>query len=164
MHRFEQDSLSPEPLFNLPTTIGTYDVQVPQISGGMHVHPDGRAVYVANRASDTVDFNGREVFLGGENSIAVFTIDPQTGEPKLVQHADPKSFHIRTFSFDPSGRLMIAASIEDMYVREGNDVRYVPAALSLFRVAGDGKLTFARKYDVELNGRFQWWTGFVGLP
>jgi 6-phosphogluconolactonase (cycloisomerase 2 family) len=164
MHRIEKDSLTAEPLFNVPTTIGTYDVHSSQVAGGIHVHPDGRAVYVANRASGKVDFNGRQVFSGGENNIAVFALDPNTGAPRLIQHADPKSFHIRTFGFDPSGRIMVTASIEDMYVRDGNDVRYVPAALSLFRVGADGQLTFVRKYDIELNGRFQWWTGFVGLP
>ena len=28
----------------------------------------------------------------------------------------------------------------------------------------DGKLDFVRKYDVETNGKFQWWMGMVGLP
>ena len=45
-----------------------------------------------------------------------------------------------------------------------SDLRYVPAALTVFRIADDGKLGFVRKYDVELGGKFQWWTGFVGPP
>jgi hypothetical protein len=48
-------------------------------------------------------------------------------------------------------------------VRDGDNVRHVPAALTVFRVGEDGKLTFARKYDVELGGKFQWWTGLVRL-
>ena len=59
---------------------------------------------------------------------------------------------------------MVAASIVDMSVRDGDNVRYVPAALTVFRIGNDGRLTFVRKYDVELGGKFQWWTGFVGLP
>jgi hypothetical protein len=51
-----------------------------------------------------------------------------------------------------------------MLVRDGNDIRHVPAALSVFRIADDGRLQFARKYDVELGGKFQWWSGLVGLP
>jgi len=39
----------------------------------------------------------------------------------------------------------------------------VPAALTVFRIGGDVKLTFVRKCDVELGGKFQWWTGIVGL-
>jgi hypothetical protein len=49
-------------------------------------------------------------------------------------------------------------------VREGSRVVTVPACLSVFRVDGDGRLDFVRKYDVETNGKFQWWMGMVGLP
>jgi hypothetical protein len=59
---------------------------------------------------------------------------------------------------------LISASIEGRDVRDGDTVRHVPAALSVFRVGEDGRLTFVRKYDVEAgNGNFQWWTGFVEL-
>jgi 6-phosphogluconolactonase len=163
MHRAEGDSLSSEPLFKKRSTVGTYDISFPQAAGGIHVHPNGRTVYVSNRANATVDFNGKKVFAGGENNIAAFSINAQTGEPTLIQNEDPQSFHIRTFSIDPSGRIMVAASIVDMNVRDGDNVRHVPAALTVFRIGEDGKLTFARKYDVELGGKFQWWSGFVGL-
>ena len=84
-------------------------------------------------------------------------------EPTLIQNEDPQSLHIRTFSIDPSGRILVAASIVDMDVRDGDNVRHVPAALTVFRVGEDGKLTFARKYDVALGGKFQWWTGLLRL-
>jgi 6-phosphogluconolactonase len=163
MHRMQGDSLAPEPAYNKTTTVGTYDISFPQAAGAIHVHPNGRTVYVSNRANATVDFNGRRVFRGGENNIAVFSINPGTGEPTLIQNADPQSFHIRTFSIDPSGRILVAASIVDMSVRDGENVRRVPAALTVFRIGADGKLSLARKYDVELGGKFQWWTGFMGL-
>jgi hypothetical protein len=67
-------------------------------------------------------------------------------------------------SIDPGGRILVAAGIVDMSVRDGDNVRHVPAALTVFRIGADGKLTIARKYDVELGGKFQWWTGFVELP
>jgi 6-phosphogluconolactonase len=163
MHRMQGDSLAAEPTYNKSTTVGNYDIHFPQSAGGIHIHPNGRTVYVSNRASVTVDFNGKRVFRGGENNIAVFSINPSTGEPTLIQNADPQSFHIRTFSIDPGGKIMVAASIIDMNVRDGNNVRHVPAALTVFRIGGDGKLTYVRKYDVELGGKFQWWTGLVGL-
>ena len=166
MHTLEGDSLSAVPLWNKPTTVGEYDLYFPQAAGGIHVHPDGRAVYVSNRANATVDFNGHKVFRGGENNIAVFAIDPQTGEPTRIQNAETQSFHVRTFSLDPSGRLLVAASIDGLGVREGDSVRHVPAALSVFRVGADGRLTFVRQYDVPLPapGQFQWWTGFGVMP
>ncbi|HET7159650.1 MAG TPA: beta-propeller fold lactonase family protein, partial [Burkholderiales bacterium] len=128
----------------------------------IHVHPNGRCVYIANRADHTVDFNGQKVFGGGENTISAFAIDATTGEPKLIQHADTHSFHVRTFAFDPSGRLMVSASIKAMNVREGADVKVIPAALSVFRVGADGKLDFVRKYDVDAAGKTHYWMGIVG--
>jgi 6-phosphogluconolactonase len=164
MHALQGDSLAPEPAYSKKTTVGTYDISFPQAAGAIHVHPDGRTVYLSNRANATVDFNGKRVFRGGENNIAVFSIDQATGEPLLIQNADPQSFHIRTFSIDPTGRILVAASIVDMSVREGDSVRHVPAALTVFRIGKDGRLELARKVDVELGGKFQWWTGFAGLP
>ena len=132
-----------------------------QLAGTIHVHPGGRYVYVANRADATVDFNGTKVFDGGENSIAVYAIDPDSGEPTLMQHADTQSFHVRTFAFDPSGGLMVAASIKPLAVRDGSQARIVPATLSVFRVGADGRLDFVRKYDVEATGKTQYWMGIM---
>lgn len=39
----------------------------------------------------------------------------------------------------------------------------VPAALSVFGVGDDGKLTFLRKYDVDTGGGTQYWMGMMGL-
>ena len=111
----------------------------------------------------TVDFNGKKVFGGGEITITAFAIDSSTGEPKLIQHADTHSFHVRTFAFDPSGRLMVAASIKPMNVREGNDVTTVPARLSVFRCGPDGKLDFVRAYGVDAAGKTHYWMTVVGL-
>jgi len=164
MHRMQGDGIAAEPAFIRTTLATKQDEHLPQGAGPIHVHPNGRFVYVSNRANSTVEFNGKQVFRGGQNSIAVYSIDPASGEPTLIQNADPRSYHVRTFSIDPSGRLLIAASIVDMWVREGNEVRYVPAALSLFRIGADGRLDFVRKYDVELGGKFQWWAGLLELP
>jgi 6-phosphogluconolactonase (cycloisomerase 2 family) len=163
MHHMQGDSLASEPAHSKKTTIGDYDIHFPQAAGAIHVHPNGRTVYVSNRANATVEFQGRRVFRGGENNIAVFSINETTGEPTLIQHAEPQSFHVRTFSIDPSGRLMIAATIANMSVRNGDVIRFVPVALTLFRIADDGRLSFARKYDVEVGDVFQWWTGMMAL-
>ena len=164
MHRMQGDTPAAEPAYIKNTTIGNYEIHIPQAAGGIHVHPNGRTVYVSNRANATMEFKGKQVFRGGgENNIAVFSINPGSGEPTLVQNIDPQSYHIRTFSIDPTGRILVAASIMDMNVRDGENVRYVPAGMTVFRIGDDGKLTFVRKYDVELGGKFQWWAGFVRL-
>src|SRR5262249_8439561 len=51
MHELKGDTLSPEPLYKKPTTAGTYEIHFPQAAGAIHVHPNGRTVYVANRGT-----------------------------------------------------------------------------------------------------------------
>ena len=163
MHRIDGDDIAAVPDFMKTTLVGPRDPKQHQTTSAIHVHPNGRFVYTANRADGTVEFNGKKVFVGGENSIAVFAIDQTTGEPTRIQSVDPQTHHVRTFSIDPSGRLLVTASIRDMWVKDGNDVRLAPAAMSVFRIGEDGKLTFVRKYDTELNGKLQWWSGMIGL-
>ena len=140
------------------------NVKARQMAGTVHVHPSGKYVYFANRADGTTDYQGQPVFNGGENSIAAFAINPQSGEPTLIQHADTHNYHVRTFCFDPSGKMMVAASIKQMQVHKDDTVLTVPAAMSVFKVGDDGRLMFVRRYDVEHGERTQYWVGMVGLP
>jgi 6-phosphogluconolactonase (cycloisomerase 2 family) len=166
MFRYRNERIEPAAAYTCDTLADRANVKPRQLAGTIHVHPNGRFVYVANRADYTVEQEGPEgkgqkVFGGGENSIAVFAIDSASGEPKLIQHADTHSYHVRTFAFDPSGRLMVAASIKRIKVREGSGVRTVPASMSVFRAGADGKLDFVRSYAVESGGRTQYWMGIV---
>lgn len=152
--------LSPLPAFSSDAVAAPLAAGVRQLVGTVHVHPNGRFVYVANRASDTIEHGGQRVFAGGENSIAVFAIDPATGEPRLIQHIDSHGIHPRTFHIDPSGRLMAVAHIMGLKLRDGAEI---PARLSLFRIGADGKLTFVRAYDVDVGNRTMWWMGMVAV-
>ena len=102
MFRFVDDQLEAEPAHTRDTLANPDDVRPRQLAGPIHVHPSGNAVYVVNRSDHAVDVGGRRVFGGGENNIAVYAIDPVTGEPFLIQHADTRSFHVRTFACDPA--------------------------------------------------------------
>lgn len=163
MFELRDGALSPEPRFRKGSLAGT-GVQHRQLVGTVHVHPNGRTVYVANRASDTVDFAGQRVFAGGENSLAVYAIDPASGEPSVIQHVDTHGIHPRCFHIDPSGKLLVAAHIMGLNVRDGNSVRAVPARLSVFRIGDDGRLDFARACDVDAGEQTMWWMGMVSLP
>jgi 6-phosphogluconolactonase len=163
MFRMPGDRIEPEAAYTRDTLADRANAKPRQQPSTIHVHPSGRFVYIANRADHTVDYNRKKVFGGGENTITVFKIDPDTGEPTPIQYADTHAFHVRTFGFDPSGRLMVAASIKPMKVREGTVVKTVPAALSVFRVGVDGKLDFLRKYDVDAEGKTHYWMGIVGI-
>ena len=154
--------LSREPIF-IKETLADPKSPLRQGAGTIHFHPDGRTLYVANRASSTVDFEGKKVFAGGENGIAVFSIDQSTGEPTLVQSADGHGITLRTFAPDPSARVLVAASQVALPVRDGGAVKTLSAGLSVFRIGGDGKLDFARKYDVDVGNKNQFWSGMVPL-
>jgi 6-phosphogluconolactonase len=154
--------LSHEPLF-VKDTLSDPNSPSRQGAGTIHMHPNGRFVYLTNRASTTVEFQGKKVFAGGENSVAVFAIDQATGEPTLVQNADAHGFTLRTFGLDPSGRVLVAASQDALAVRDGDTVKTISAGLSVYRIGGDGKLDFVRKYDVDVGGRNQFWSGVVAL-
>jgi 6-phosphogluconolactonase len=162
MFRFRDDRIEPGPAFTRETLADPATPSPRQLAGPIHVHPSGICVYAANRADHSVEYAGRKVFAGGENNIAVYAIDPETGEPTLIQHADTHSFHVRTFAFDPSGRLLVTASIKAHAVREGAEVRPVPAALSVFRIGQRGRLEFVRKYEIETTrDQLQYWIGII---
>jgi 6-phosphogluconolactonase len=135
-----------------------------QGAGPIHVHPNGRFVYQTNRASAVTESAGKKVFAGGENSVAVFAIDQVTGEPRLMQNIDGRGIQLRTFAIDPSGRMLVAASIMPLPVRETNGIGILTAGLTVFHIRDDGRLEFVRKYEVDTGDRQQFWSGMVSLP
>lgn len=156
-------TLTPAPLFTKETLRHPDQLQG-QATSAIHVHPNGRYLYLGNRGLTMVDFKGRKVLGNVENSIAVYSINQQTGEPTLIQSADTHGFHPRTFTLDPTGRMLVVANMQPATVREKDDVRPIPANLSVFRIAADGKIEFVRKYDQEAAKGGLFWTGMVELP
>jgi len=155
-------TLSSEPLFIKDSVADPGNVRASQVAGTVHVHPNGRFIYQANRASGTT---GPVGVAGGENTIAVYAINQQTGEPTRIQNIDTRGVTPRTFALDASGRMLVAANQNAMTVRDGDRVSTVPASLAVYRIRDDGKLDFARKYDVETTGaRTLFWMGLVSLP
>jgi hypothetical protein len=162
--------LEPEPLFTKSTLADPAHRFAVQAAGPIHVHPNGGFVYLGNRSgvAGTVvpgveNVGGKMVFSGGDSEIAVFAINQQTGEPTAIQHADIRAAHPRTFGLDTGARLLVAGSLAATARREGDKVVDIPPGLSVFRMGADGKLDFARKYDIDVGPFTQWWTGMVQL-
>jgi 6-phosphogluconolactonase (cycloisomerase 2 family) len=164
MFRMQGDRIEETPAYTVRAMADPDHVTPRQMGGPIHVHPDGRTVYVVNRADDVVERNGRLVSAGGENNVAVFRIDPSTGEPKLVQHADTRSFHVRTFTIDPTGKFLVTASNRPMEVDNGAaGIEHVPAAMTVFRIDG-GRLEFLHRHAVDTpDGESQYWVGAAEL-
>ena len=155
--------VSRDPLFMKDTLLNPGKAGLRPHAGTLHVHPNGRFLYQANRDSGTESVDGKTVSAGGENNIAVWTLDPATGEPTLIQNAEGHAIEMRTFAIDPSGRMLVAASIRPLLVREAGGLKTLPAGLSVFRIGADGKLDFVRKYDIDTGSRTQFWSGMVTL-
>jgi 6-phosphogluconolactonase len=60
------------------------------------VHPSGRFLYSSNR---------------GHNSIAVFSIDQESGQPRLVDLVPTQGETPRNFNIDPSGQFLVVANV-----------------------------------------------------
>ena len=163
MYRIEKDGINPEIAYRSETLAEPNNTRARQAAGTVHVHPNGRFVYGANRAEATTEFQGKQVFKGGENSIVVYAINQSNGELIPIQHIETQKIHPRTFHIDPSGRLLVAQHNLPVNVRDGDVVRVIPAGLSVFRIGDDGKLTFARKYDIDVGDKTMFWMGMVPL-
>jgi 6-phosphogluconolactonase (cycloisomerase 2 family) len=163
MYGMENGRINPEIAYRAGTLAEPNNIRARQAAGTVHVHPNGRFLYGANRAEATTEFQGKQVFKGGENSIVVYAIDQSTGEPTPIQHIETQKLHPRTFHIDPSGRLLVAQHNLPVNVRDGEAVKEIPAGLSVFRIGDDGKLTFVRTYDIDVGKKTMFWMGMVPL-
>ncbi len=144
VYRRTERGLSEHPMFSRSTLPDATGVKSGQTASTVHVHPNGRFVYVANRGAG----------VGATNNIAVFAIDQTSGDPSLVQNIDTQGSTPRTFSIDPTGRLLI--------VGNQTTTSTTPANLAVFVIHPDGRLEFARRYPMAVGQKPLWWMGVVG--
>jgi len=64
-------------------------------SAEIGVHPNGKFLYVTDR---------------GPNCVAVFAIDPQTGNLTLIEHVPTQGKTPRNFAFDPTGNWLLVTN------------------------------------------------------
>src|SRR6266849_4125631 len=163
LYRMENGRIHPEIAQRVETLAEPNNIRARQAAGTVHVHPNGRFVYGANRAEATIEFQGKQVFKGGENSIVVYAINQSNGELTPIQRIETQKIHPRTFHIHPSGRLLVAQHNLPVNVRDGDTIKTISAGLSVFRIGDDGKLTFARTYDVDVGDKTMFWMGMVPL-
>jgi 6-phosphogluconolactonase len=80
-------------LWRVPTLPADYDGR--RWGADLHVHPEGRTLYVSNRAHD---------------SLTVFALDPAGGPPTVTQRIASGGQSPRNFTLDPAGRFLFAAN------------------------------------------------------
>ncbi len=155
---YENATLSQEPIFERDTVKNPDRLVQSQNCGTVHLHPNGRTVYVANRGGPR---DPKDLDLGAENSLAVFRIDPKTGEPTLIQHADTRGTRPRTFGIDASGRMAWAANMQDRVTEEDGERRILPAGITTFHVKADGTLEYAHRYEIDTSRASLFWSGML---
>ena len=155
----EATGLSREPIF-IKETLSNPKTPASQGAGVIHVHANGKFVYLTNRTFPARE-GGRKVSQGGEDNLVVYALDQNSGEPKPIQHIDGRGVQLRTFGIDASGRVLVAASIMPMLRSDGMTVA---AGMTVFRISEEGTLALARKYDVDVGNSQQFWSGMIALP
>tara|TARA_A100000164_G_scaffold277602_1_gene249721 strand:+ start:2105 stop:3286 length:1182 start_codon:yes stop_codon:yes gene_type:complete len=141
-----------------------HDVQpgVRQAASAIHIHPNGNFVYVSNRAYLAKKCSPKQIIPKGEDNIAVFKINRETGTVNLIDSVDTNGSLPRTFSIDPSGRLLIAANSESARKRNKlGQVVDLPVSLSLFKIDGDGKLEQTENLAFPNDDQLLFWAGFL---
>jgi 6-phosphogluconolactonase (cycloisomerase 2 family) len=152
VYRRTDEGLDAKPLFSVSTLADGGANAQGQTTSTVHVHPNGRFVYVGNRGTPAA---------GRRNEIAVFRVNEATGEPSRIQNADTHGFTPRTFALDPSGRLLVVGNQSSVPARDGDSTTAVPANLAVFRVDSDGTLAFVERHDVAVGRKPLWWMGIA---
>jgi 6-phosphogluconolactonase len=161
LYDYDAERIVSEPRFIKSTLEGVSRGRSSQMASAIHVHPNGRHVYVSNRAWDTETRDGQKVFVGGVNDIAAFEIDQTSGEPTLIQHIDTLGIFPRTFGIDAGARVLVAGNQEPFHVRVGDAVQKVLPSLVVFRIGEDGRLSLLHKHDHPDNGEVCFWVGVI---
>lgn len=164
--------IEPELLHVHSTLADPGHVRQRQNLGAILLHPREHALYLANRNDGYL--GGHQgpawrnpdpipVFPGGENNIAVFRLDAETGVPTLAQHIDTRGIHPRSISLSPDGRVLMAATCSPTRLDTGEGLRDVPAGLTFYQVEEDGTLRFAHQHGVDVGPEKLWWSQMVAL-
>nr|WP_246447970.1 beta-propeller fold lactonase family protein [Novosphingobium flavum] len=166
--RMAGDTIDPVPLSAVTILANPDKLFKRQDGGEVHVHPDGRHVYVANRNDGNVGGHSGPswlnpdplpVFPGGENNVAVFALDAATGRTQLLQHVDTLGLHPRTIALVAGGKVLVAGNVAPILREDG---ALVPASVTSFRIADDGRLTLAHKLDLDVGAEKVGWMGVAG--
>ncbi|MBO1075184.1 lactonase family protein [Roseomonas marmotae] len=161
-YELEEESGRLSPLFSRDTLFQGAEGRAPrQYAGAIHLHPNGRFLYLVNRSDGAVEEEGQKLHGGGENSVACFAIAPATGEPELIQTAETRSFHCRSFSIHPEGRMLVTAAVGSLAVREGDALRHVPPSLTFFGLGEDGRLTLQGQHALDSRAGQAFWCGML---
>jgi 6-phosphogluconolactonase (cycloisomerase 2 family) len=158
----ENGSVRPKSLHQISTLEGPNDGPARQAMSGIHIHPNGKVLYISNRAYGQLESSLGPAAPEGEDNIAVFAINQNTGQPTAIQHAPTHGHLPRTFSIDASGRMLVAANSEAApKVSADGGERQAPLSLITYQIAGDGTLKETGMIKFQEEDQLLFWAGFL---
>ncbi|WP_285409889.1 beta-propeller fold lactonase family protein [Variovorax sp. efr-133-TYG-130] len=160
MFDIENGHIAATPKVVLSTLERPNDVRQPQLAGALKLHPNGRFAYVVNRSHAVAEFGEHMVCAGGENSIAVFSLDALTGTPTLVQTVDLPGLHARCIDITHGGKTLVAAIRQSSFRILNETIEARSAGFSIFRITECGFLFEVDFHAVDTGGEHLFWAGF----
>lgn len=135
---------------------------VRQAASAVHISPSGKFAYVSNRTYRSKKSLSGKPVPAGEDNIAVFKIDANSGNPTLIQHADTEGSLPRTFSIHKSGKMLVAANSEATKKMDSSGTpKESYLSLIVFEIQTDGKLQKKQKIEFSETNRLLFWSGFL---
>jgi len=161
VYALENGRFGAEPI-SMQSTLRGLPSYAPQIAGALRLHPNGQFLYVANRTHRTTGGDRCPDVGPGENSIAVYRLDQNSGVPVPLQTIGTEGVHPRTLSLDDAGRLLVAANLRAASFDGPTGVRQAQAGFAVFRVERDGRLTLLNRHPVSTDHRLLFWSAILG--
>ncbi|OZI25988.1 hypothetical protein CAL26_01120 [Bordetella genomosp. 9] len=162
---YREGVIAPQPSWDVGLLEDSGNVRRPQLGGAIAIHPTGRYVYVVNRAHPVADGSGRlpaDAMACGENSVVVFHLDAQTGEPREMQRLALKGLHARCLALTADGKLLVAAPRQaGRFMHDDGRIVDCTAGFATFHVADTGRLTFIRQDVVDVGNDQLFWADFA---
>ena len=155
-------SIQPAALYKISTLSRPTKPPTRQATSAIHVHPNGQFVYISNRTYGTINTPTGRVVPDGEDNIAVFSINPENGQPNPIQHAPTHGSLPRTFSIHPSGKMLVATNSEvARKMLPNGSIKELPLSLVTFRIQNDGKLEETGIIEFSDKDNLLFWAGFL---
>lgn len=134
-----------------------------QMAGGIRLHPDGKTLYITNRATETEEIDGTSVFIGGLNDVVVFSIDPGTGIPIYQARHDTAGIFPRTFGLDTQSGFLVVGNQKWLSMRRDGALAQVWPGLAVFRIDADGRLTARNRIEFADTDEQCFWMDVIRL-
>src|SRR5437867_8441690 len=104
-YKMEGGRINPEIAFRAETLAEPKNRRSRQAAGTVHVHPNGRFLYGANRAQDTVEFQGKKVFKAARTaSWCTPSTSPPASQPRSSTSRPAPSIRARFTSIRVAAR------------------------------------------------------------